>query len=106
MKRKGIFSKDIRALMYGFGDDPNPLPESVEVLDELLEWFIIDLCENASKKCCTPKLKTSDFLTALEKDGKKLARAHELLALDKELKQARATFGDTVQAEMGGINPK
>jgi transcription initiation factor TFIID subunit 13 len=86
--------------MYGFGDVANPLQESADVVDELLEWFIKDLCENAAKKCCTPKLKTSDFLQALENDEKKLARAHELLSLDKELKQARATFGDTVQLEM------
>jgi hypothetical protein len=38
----------------------------------------------------------------LEDDPKKLARAHELLSLDKELKQARATFGDSVKMEMAG----
>ncbi|KAI8898684.1 hypothetical protein BC833DRAFT_588840 [Globomyces pollinis-pini] len=43
MKRKSIFAKDIRNLMYGFGDHQNPLPESIEVMDELLEWFIVDL---------------------------------------------------------------
>ncbi|KAJ3325964.1 hypothetical protein HDV06_002349 [Boothiomyces sp. JEL0866] len=87
MKRKRQFGKDIRALMYGFGDDPNPLPETID-------------CEQAQKKSTTPKLKTSDFLAALENDPKKLARAHELLNLDKELKLARATFGDAVQVEM------
>ncbi|KAJ3277097.1 hypothetical protein HDV01_000149 [Terramyces sp. JEL0728] len=100
MKRKRQWGKDIRALMYGFGDDPNPLPETMDVMDELLDWFITDLCEQAQKKSTTPKLKTSDFLAALENDPKKLARAHELLNLDKELKLARATFGDAVQVEM------
>jgi transcription initiation factor TFIID subunit 13 len=100
MDRKTLFAKDIKALMYGFGDVSNPLPESVEVMDELLEWFIIDLCERAQRKSTFQKLKTTDFLLALENDPKKSARAHELLALDKELKQARATFGDTVQIEM------
>jgi transcription initiation factor TFIID subunit 13 len=98
--RKPVFAKEIRALMYGFGDVANPLPESIEIMDELLEWFIVDLCEQAQKRSTSSKLKTTDFLLALEKDAKKSARAHELLALDKELKQARATFGDTVQMEM------
>jgi transcription initiation factor TFIID subunit 13 len=97
MKRKrGIFQKEISNLMYGFGDVPNPLPESVECLEELLDWFVLDLCERAQKRAATAKLKTSDFLLALEGDGKKLARAHELLTLDKVLKQARSTFGDAV----------
>ncbi len=100
MKRKAIFAKELRALMYGFGDVQNPLSESIEVLDELLEWFIVDLSTRAQKKATSQKLKTTDFLTALEGDLKKVARAHELLALDKELKQARATFGDTVQLEI------
>ncbi len=36
--------------------------------------------------------KTHDFLAALRGDPKKLARAHELLAMERELKQARAAF--------------
>ncbi|KAL2919932.1 Transcription initiation factor TFIID subunit 13 [Polyrhizophydium stewartii] len=91
LKRKRQFVKEVRSLMYGFGDVPNPLPESVELVDELLEWYMIDLCERSLKKA-TGKLKTSDFLGALAKDPKKLARAHELLKLDKELRQARAAF--------------
>ena len=43
MKHKKQFEKEVRGLMYGFGDVPNPLPESVELMDELLVWFIHDL---------------------------------------------------------------
>ena len=97
MKRKRLlFQKELSSLMYGFGDDLNPLPESVELLEELLDWFVIDLSKRALEKAVNLKLKTSDFLQALEGDGKKLARAHELLNLDKVLKQARSTFGDAV----------
>ena len=91
-KRKGQFTKEVRQLMYGFGDVSNPLPESVDIMDELLDWFIQDLCDRAQKKSCTQRLKTSDFLSALHDDPKKLGRAHELLHLDKELKMARAAF--------------
>ena len=78
--------------MYGYGDSPNPQQESVDVMEEILEWYILDLCEKALKTQTGSKLKTSDFLHALAKDPKKLARAHELLTLDKELKSARAAF--------------
>lgn len=105
MQRKNVFGKEIRALMYGFGDHSNPLPESVAIMDELLEWFMVDLATRASARTCS-KLKTSDFLAVLEKDEKKFARAHELLNLDKELKLARATFGDTVQIEMASSSNK
>ncbi|KAI8927273.1 transcription initiation factor IID, 18kD subunit-domain-containing protein [Entophlyctis helioformis] len=91
MKRKRVFVKEVRNLLYGFGDVPNPLPETAEALDELLEWYITDLCDMAMSRA-TGKLKTSDFLGALAKDPKKLARAHELLKLEKELKNARAAF--------------
>jgi transcription initiation factor TFIID subunit 13 len=49
MKRKPLFAKDVKGLMYGFGDCPDPLPESILIVDELLESFIVDLCEKASK---------------------------------------------------------
>jgi transcription initiation factor TFIID subunit 13 len=94
------FQKDIKALMYGFGDVRNPIQESVDVVDELLELFIVDLCEKAVKYSTSTKVKTSDFLKALEGDVKKEARAHELLNLDKELKAARATFGESVSLEI------
>lgn len=73
--------------------------ESVAILDEMLIDFIVDLTEKSSK-LSVGKIKTNDFLQQLEGDEKKLARAHELLYLDKELKQARATFGDSVKLEL------
>ena len=99
MKRKLLFPKEVKSLMYGFGDSKDPLPESIEIMDEMLENFIVDLCER-SLKLSVGKIKTNDFLAQLEGDDKKLARAHELLHLDKELKQARATFGDSVKLEL------
>jgi transcription initiation factor TFIID subunit 13 len=91
-KRPVQFQKEIRQLFYGFGDDINPLQESVEVMDEMLDWFIADLCKVAQRKSSTARVKTSDFLAALNQDPKKLGRAHELLHLDKELRTARAAF--------------
>jgi hypothetical protein len=57
-------------------------------------------CQQAKKVSRTSTVKTLHFMHVLRKDPKKYARAKELLALDKELKQARATF------DLGDISQK
>lgn len=52
-KRKRVFQKELKSLMFGFGDVSNPMPESIDLLDELLELFVADLCSTAFKKAQT-----------------------------------------------------
>lgn len=70
-RRKVLYPKEIKQLMYGSGDVPNPLDESVEVMDECLEWFLVDLCNQALQNAHGGRLRTTDFLTALAGDPKK-----------------------------------
>nr|XP_055195570.1 transcription initiation factor TFIID subunit 13 isoform X2 [Nyctereutes procyonoides] len=53
-KRKRLFSKELRCMMYGFGDDQNPYTESVDILEDLVIEFItemiIHLGEHASAR--------------------------------------------------------
>ena len=35
-KRKRFFSKELRCMMYGFGDDQNPYTESADILEGLV----------------------------------------------------------------------
>lgn len=37
-----MFSKELRCMMYGFGDDQNPYTESVDLLEDLVVEFIIE----------------------------------------------------------------
>ena len=90
VRRRALFLKEVGFLMYGFGDVTSPAPETVALMEELLQDFLVDLCVKASKYSKRPK--TSDFLAALAPDHKKAHRARELLALDKELKAARSVF--------------
>lgn len=46
-QQPGLFHKDLRVLMYAYGDVPNPLPESVAVLEEMTVDFLTDLCLRA-----------------------------------------------------------
>ena len=36
--------------MYGFGDDKNPLDETVELVDDYINEFIINLAKRALKR--------------------------------------------------------
>ncbi|KND00397.1 uncharacterized protein SPPG_04720 [Spizellomyces punctatus DAOM BR117] len=95
---KRVFTREVRLLMYGFGDVAHPSQDSVELMEEMLTTYISDMCEKVQS--INPKPKTADFLHVLRRDPKKRARAHELLALDKELKRARTIFDDV--PEMSG----
>ena len=41
--RKRLFSKELRCMMYGFGDDQNPYTESVDMLEDLALEFITQM---------------------------------------------------------------
>lgn len=40
--RKRLFSKELRCMMYGFGDDQNPYTESVDIIEDLVIEFITE----------------------------------------------------------------
>ncbi|RVW59989.1 Transcription initiation factor TFIID subunit 13 [Vitis vinifera] len=92
--REESFKKTvIQHMMYGFGDDANPLPETVALLEDIVVEYVTDLVhkaqETASKR---GKLLTEDFLFLMRKDLPKLNRCTELLSMNEELKQARKAF--------------
>ena len=44
-KKNGFrFQDDIKKLMYGFGDDLEPLPESCELMEQYLVEFLANTC--------------------------------------------------------------
>ena len=45
--RKRLFSKELRCMMYGFGDDQNPFTESVDLLEDLVIEFITETTHRA-----------------------------------------------------------
>ncbi|CAI5970002.1 unnamed protein product [Closterium sp. NIES-65] len=83
----------VRLMMYGFGDDPEPLPESVELVEEIVIEYITDLVHRAQEVAARRgRLTTEDVLFLIRKDPRKFARARELLAMNVELKEARKAF--------------
>lgn len=89
------FEAEITQALYAYGDDKEPLPETVRVLDEIVTDFIIETCFTAAKsaECCgRSKLKVDDFKFAIRGDPALLGRVNELLAMDKHINTARKAF--------------
>ncbi|KAJ0980605.1 hypothetical protein J5N97_008860 [Dioscorea zingiberensis] len=92
-RKRGVFQKDLQHMMYGFGDDPNPLPETVSLVEDIVVEYITDLVHKAQDVATKRgKLLTEDFLYLIRKDLPKLHRCTELLSMNEELKQARKAF--------------
>lgn len=76
LKKTHLFSKDVAALMYAYGDVPQPLPESVQCVDELVSAYLVDICMSAYRTAQTVhrnKIKVEDFKFVLRNDPVKLA---------------------------------
>ncbi|KAF8636679.1 hypothetical protein AX17_003485 [Amanita inopinata Kibby_2008] len=94
---KGLFTKELRSLMYGFGDDRNPANDTVNVMEEILVEYITDVCLSAGASSRKTRLSIEDLRKALSRpaDAKKLARMEELLFMQEDIKRARAQFEDS-----------
>lgn len=95
LKKKNLFSKDIASLLYAYGDSPQPLPETVQCIDELVSAYLSDICISAYRCAQTvhrTKIKVEDFKFVLRKDPVKLGRAEELIMMNKVIADARKQF--------------
>lgn len=103
--------------MHAFGDHPNPAPDTVSVMEEILMDYMVDVvrlqsptyfcldtetcvcsfqCATAMKKTRKNTLQIDGLREALSHpaDAKKLARMEELLFMQEDIKRARAQFNE------------
>lgn len=93
-----LFTKDVKALLYAYGDVEEPLPETVNAVEDLLVNYVVDLCHDAhaySKVTLRQKVRVEDFKFALRKDPYKYGRLEELLLMQKKIESARKQFDNT-----------
>lgn len=98
LKRTNLFTKDVSSLLYAFGDVAQPLPETVQCLDELVSGYLVDVCSSAfrvAQGSRRSKLKLEDFKFAIRHDPIKLGRAEELIATNKLITEAKRQFNGT-----------
>ncbi|XP_055258423.1 transcription initiation factor TFIID subunit 13-like [Moschus berezovskii] len=93
-KRKRLFSKELRCMTYGFGDDQNPYTESADILEELVIEFIHEMTPKAMSTERQSGVKVEDIVFLIQKDPKKFARVKDLLTMNEELKRNRKTFDE------------
>ncbi|CAG0891901.1 unnamed protein product [Cyprideis torosa] len=99
LQRKRLFSKEIRCMMYGFGDDSNPYTESVDFLEDAVIHFIQDTTQRAMEVGKTGRVCQEDIVYLVRKDKRKYARVRELLLMSEELKRARKAFDEGKYAD-------
>ncbi|QEU60738.1 Taf13 [Kluyveromyces lactis] len=98
IRKTSLFSKDVGSLMYAFGDVAQPLPETIQCVDELVVSYLSDICANAYYSAQTVKrnkIKVEDFRFVLRKDEVKLGRAEELIKMNKVITDARKQFDNS-----------
>lgn len=93
-KRKKIFSKELRCMMYGFGDDQNPYTESVDLLEDLVIEYISEMTKKAMDIGKSGRIIVEDIIFLIRKDPKKYSRVKELLLMSEELRKARKAFDE------------
>ena len=99
-------------MLFAFGDDPDPLPETVRILDEITTDYIIETCHiaaHAAEYSGRTKLKVDDFKFAIRKDDAATGRVKELLATDKYINIQRKAADDgelKIGLERGGRKRK
>ncbi|KAF9984553.1 hypothetical protein BGZ65_000161 [Modicella reniformis] len=89
-RKKYVFSKELKQLMYGFGDVPNPSNDAVGVLEDMLVEYLTDTCIQAAAVADKRgKVNVEDFKFVLRKDAKKRARVEELLYMNEDIRRAK-----------------
>ncbi|KAI2624679.1 TFIID-18kDa-domain-containing protein [Hypomontagnella submonticulosa] len=104
-------AKEIRALLYAYGDVQEPLPETVRVLDEIVTEFLEGVCFEASRHAQVAgrqKLKFDDFEFALRRNPQYLGRVKSMIEKRQKIKEMRRTFDqedDMLAQEHGKEKP-
>ena len=81
--------------MHGFGDDPNPYSETVDLVEDLVMDFVTEMTMKAMEVGKSGKVHVNDIIFLIRKDPKKYRRVKELLMMNEELKKARKAFEET-----------
>ncbi|XP_054718381.1 transcription initiation factor TFIID subunit 13-like [Uloborus diversus] len=99
-KKKRLFSKELRCMMYGFGDDQNPYTESVDLLEDLVIEFITEITHKAMEIGRQGRVQVEDIVFLVRKDPRRYARVKDLLTMNEELKKARKAFDEVKYASV------
>ncbi|XP_023320984.1 transcription initiation factor TFIID subunit 13-like [Eurytemora carolleeae] len=92
--RRRFFSKEIRCMLYGYGDDRNPYTETVDFLEDLVLEFITEMTHKSMEIGRIGRVQVEDIIFLVRKHPRMYARVRELLTMNEELKKARKAFDE------------
>ncbi|PAV76960.1 hypothetical protein WR25_18756 [Diploscapter pachys] len=92
--KKFLFRRELRAMLYGFGDEKMPFDKTLETLEAIVIDYIKELCISALKVGKPDRIALEDIHYLIRRDPKKFARVKDLLSMSEELKKARKQFDD------------
>jgi len=92
--RRRYFSKELRCMLYGYGDDRNPYTETVDFLEDLVMEFMVEMTHAAMDIGRTGRVQVEDIIFLVRKNPRMYARVRELLTMNEELKKARKAFDE------------
>ncbi|EGT38345.1 hypothetical protein CAEBREN_26151 [Caenorhabditis brenneri] len=92
-KKHGL-RRDLKTMVYGFGDDKEPYDKTLDVVEAIVLNYIKELCELAMKVGKPDKISLEDIHYLIRRDPKKFSRVKDLLSMSEELKKARKQFED------------
>ncbi|TRY71616.1 hypothetical protein TCAL_03131 [Tigriopus californicus] len=101
--KRRMFSKELRCMLFGYGDDQNPYTETVDLLEDLVLHFIMDTTQKAMEIGRPGRVQVEDMIFLVRKHPKMYARVRELLTMNEELKKARKAFDEIKYVQ--GTNP-
>lgn len=91
-------------MMYGFGEDEAPLPETVALMEQLVFGYIRDVTDEACKTAeVKGRLDTDCFVFAVRRDKPKYKRMKEIIELSKHVD--RSTQQRFTESEMAVFHP-
>ncbi|KAF9172540.1 hypothetical protein BGX21_005422 [Mortierella sp. AD011] len=90
-RKKYVFGKELKQLMYGFGDVPNPANDAVGVMEDMVIEYLTDTCMQAAAVADKRggKVNVEDFKFVLRNDPKKRSRVDELLYMNEDIRRAK-----------------
>mmetsp|Transcript_69203 Transcript_69203/g.62114 ORF Transcript_69203/g.62114 Transcript_69203/m.62114 type:complete len:142 (-) Transcript_69203:1548-1973(-) len=99
IRKAKAFQDSLSKMMYGGGDDENPLPQSVQLMEYVITDFIQSFCIQAQNLADKNDrtVRVEDFLFLIRKDLNKYKRVSELLEFFSDLKELRKNDFDTIQ---------
>ncbi|KRY48630.1 Exocyst complex component 5 [Trichinella britovi] len=92
--KKRYLTKELRCMLYGFGDSKQPFAETVDLLEDIVMEFIKSFTLKSMEVRKTGRITLEDIWYLIRRDPKKYSRVKDLLTMNEELRKARKAFDE------------